>query len=928
LPNRWKTLGQRLLPYIWAIAAVALGLALRSMLMPVLGTELPFITLFPAIFIAAYLGGLGPAVLATLLSIVAALYLFIEPLYAFSLATPVARLGMALFVLSGLATGWLGEARLRAHRIASAGARVAATETARAEQEALHAEEEAARAEEESARAEEEMLHAEEQTARAELEAQRAARESERVERILGSITDAFMVLDRDWNITYMNDRAAALTGRSPADYIGRNHWDAFPESVGSPFDQAYRRAVTGQHTVRVEAYYPPIDKWLQVAAYPSAEGLTVVGQDVTDRIRAHEAMTQLAAIVASSDDAIIGKKLDGTITSWNAAAERTFGYTAQEMIGHSVYRLIPPELHASEGDVLKRVSRGEPVEFSEVERVRKDGEHIFIALTVSPIRDPSGQVVGASSIKRDVTAQKRTQAALSAESAQSQELAQALDASQAVMRDLEGRVTYWSSGSAKLYGWSASEALGRLSQELLRTEFPMPLEEIQGALHARGQWEGELIHTAKDGRRIHVATQWILRRGQFDEPLAVTEVNTDVTARKMVEERMRQSERMEVVGQLAGGVAHEANNQMTVVLGAASFLLGRNDLPPAARKDLEYIREAAERTAAITAQLLAFSRRQVIQARVLDLDELIQGLEGMLRRALGDRSILVFQLRAKAHVRADPGQLTQVLLNLVLNSRDAMPLGGRLTIETGVTELTEAYARQRPGIAIDPGPYAVISVSDTGHGMGPDTLARLFEPFYTTKPIGKGTGLGLATVYGIVKQSAGYVWAYSEPERGTTFKVYLPLDTESKPMALTPRAPASATGETVLLVEDDPGVRQMTSRTLQGYGYGVVEASGSHQALGVAERDDGSIDLLITDVILPGMDGPELARRVTELRPDLPVLFISGYTDADIVRRGLLDAGQPFLQKPFTPEALAAEVAELLKQSHGAGREVRSQRV
>jgi signal transduction histidine kinase/ActR/RegA family two-component response regulator len=419
----------------------------------------------------------------------------------------------------------------------------------------------------------------------------------------------------------------------------------------------------------------------------------------------------------------------------------------------------------------------------------------------------------------------------------------------------------------------------------------------------------------ARDGRRIHVAAQWILQRRRREESPTVIEVTTDVTAQRLIEERVRQSERMEVVGQLAGGVAHEANNQMTVVLGASSFLLGRADLPATARKDLEYIREAAERTAAITAQLLAFSRRQVVQTRVFELDEVIQGLEGVLRRAVGERSTLVLQLRAGSRINADPGQLSQVLLNLVLNSRDAMPLGGRLALETWTTELTESYAHQRTGVAIRPGQYAVVAVSDTGHGMGPETLGHLFEPFYTTKPLGKGTGLGLATVYGIVKQSQGYVWAYSELGKGTTFKVYLPLDASSVASSTPAEPPVHASGETVLLVEDEPAVRIMTSRALQEFGYGVIEASGGHQALGVLERKDTRIDLLITDVILAGMDGPELARRAAELTPDLPVLFISGYTDAEIVRRGMLQEGQPFLQKPFTPEALAVQVTRLLKQ-------------
>jgi PAS domain S-box-containing protein len=906
---------RRLLAYLFALGVLAMALMLRAALSPAIGVALPFITLFPATFLVAYFAGLGPTVLVTLVGALGALYLFIEPLRSFALNDPTAQLGVALFGLTGLATGWLGEARLRAIRKAHAARDVAEREAARAEQEAVRAEEEAARAEEESARAEEEMLHAEEQTARAEQEARRAAQASERVERILGSISDAFTVIDRSWTITYMNERAAMMAGGNPDDYIGRNHWEAFPAMLGTPLEEAYRRALSGQHAVRARGYYAPSEKWIEVTAYPSTEGLTVVGQDVTDRVGAEATSARLAAIVASSEDAIVGKTLDGTITTWNAGAERIFGYSEAEMVGSSVFRLVPPELHDAERDVLRHVSRGEPVEVQEVERLRKDGVRITISLTVSPIRDSSGKIVGASSIKRDITAQKAIQAALDAESARSRELAQALDVAQAIMRDLDGRITYWSSGSARLYGYSATEAHGRISHELLKTEFPLPHDEIRAILQASGRWEGELVHVGKDGRRVHVASQWILRRRRGGEPASVIEVNTDVTAQRLIEERARQSERMEVIGQLAGGVAHEANNQMTVVLGAASFLLSRSDLPASARKDLEYVREAAERTAAITAQLLAFSRRQVLQTRILELDEVVQGLDGVLRRALGERSTLVLQLRAQGRIKADPGQLAQVLLNLVLNARDAMPLGGRVTIETRLTELTDAYARQRPGVAIRPGQYAVLSVSDTGHGMGPDTLSRLFEPFYTTKPIGKGTGLGLATVYGIVKQSGGYVWAYSEVGLGSTFKVYLPLEQEAAAVQPTSSPPAPAGGGTILLIEDEPAVRLMTSRSLQEYGYGVVEASGSHQALGVLEGGDGRIDLLVTDVVLPGMDGPELARRAAELRPELPVLFMSGYTDEEILRRGLLREGQPFLQKPFTPEALAAKVAALLNE-------------
>jgi two-component system cell cycle sensor histidine kinase/response regulator CckA len=901
--------GRRLLPYLWAVAAVSVAIVLRNLLAPWLGTEFPFITLFPAVFVIASIGGFGPAVLATLLSALAVLYLLIG-LGSVPLLDHADELGLAFYVATGLATGLLGEARLRAHRRSAAAARVAEMETARAEEQTI-------RAEEEAARAEEETLRAEEEAARAQVAALKAASESERVDRILASITDAFLVVGRDWTISYMNQRAAALFGRKSAEYIGQNHWEVFPEMVGGPLEEAFRRAMEGHGIVRLETYFPPGDKWLSVAVYPSPEGLTVVSQDATERIRAQEASARLAVIVSSSEDAIIGKQLDGTITSWNAGAEHIFGYSPAEILGRSVYVLIPPELHGEERDALQRVARGEPVEFSETARIRKDGERITIALSVSPIRDASGKVIGASSIKRDISALKRNRAELAAETVRSRDLGKALDAAQALVRDLDGRITYWSSGSTRLYGWSASDALGRASHELLRAEFPAPLEEITATLIDRGQWEGELVHVAKDGRRIDIAAQWILRRGAADEPVAVIEVNTDVTARRQAAERARLGERMEVVGQLAGGVAHEANNQMTVVLGATNFLLRRPDLPDEARNDIEHIREAAERTAAITAQLLAFSRRQVLQPRVLELDEVIQGLEAVLRRALGERSTLVLRLGAPSgRVKADPGQLAQVLLNLVLNARDAMPIGGRLTVESRVTELSEQYARFHPGVAVRPGHYAQLAVSDTGHGMSSATLSHIFEPFYTTKPVGQGTGLGLATVYGIVKQSDGYVWAYSELGQGTTFKVYLPLEME--PASRTPAAPVPvrASGEVILVVEDEPTVRGMTSRALQEYGYRVVSAGGAQEALAVVKQRDAKVRLLITDVVMPGMDGPELARQVLALRPGLPVLFMSGYTDDEIVRRGLLRVGQPFLQKPFTPEALGREVAELLKRS------------
>ena len=902
-------LSRRVIPYVAALAAVSIAVFARLMLGPQLGTELPFITLFPMVFVVAFFFGLGPAVVATLIGLLAALQFFLAPAGRWLPSGATPTLGALLFTLTGVGIGWLGEARLRAVRAAAAALGRARTEAERAEEETI-------RAEEEAARAEEETLRAEEESKRAENESRRSEQQMERVERILGSLTDALIVVDARWLVTYMNPAAATLMGLPLKQTVGRLLWEVLDEDAEGAFGSAFRRTMGGERVYTAQAFYPPVSRWLQVTAYPSSDGLTVVLRDVTDLVRVQEATERLAAIVVNSEDAIVGKGLDGTITSWNRAAERIFGYSAEEIVGQSIFTLVPPELHDAERDVLARVRSGQPVAFAETERVRKDGQRITIALSVSPIRDPSGVVTGASSIKRDITAERRTQSLLTAETARSRELGQALDLAQVLMRDRSGRITYWSRGAERLYGWTAEEALGRVSHELLRTEFPFALHEIEQVLAARGRWEGQLVHHAKSGARVFVASQWVLRQDVEGRPLGVVEVNTDETARRQIEERARQSERLEVVGQLAGGVAHEANNQMTVILGAAAFLLRRPELTGVARQDVEEIRAAAERTAVITGQLLAFSRRQVLQPRVLDLDETVSGLQAMLRRTLGERSTLELRLgSAPARVKADPGQLAQVLLNLTLNSRDAMPMGGRLSIETFRADLTAAYAREHSGVTIVPGPYAVLAVSDTGHGMSRDTSARVFEPFYTTKPVGKGTGLGLATVYGIVKQSNGYVWVYSEVGKGTTFKVYLPFaasaSNEVPDAPLTPRA----SGEVVLVVEDEPAVRQMASRALSEFGYNVLEAKDGGEALELLSRAESRVRLIVADVVMPGMDGPELARKALTLRPGLPVLFMSGYTDDEVVRRGLLDAGQPFLQKPFTPEALGEQVAGMLRR-------------
>jgi signal transduction histidine kinase/ActR/RegA family two-component response regulator len=446
------------------------------------------------------------------------------------------------------------------------------------------------------------------------------------------------------------------------------------------------------------------------------------------------------------------------------------------------------------------------------------------------------------------------------------------------------------------------------------KTEWPLARALLSGET-VTGE-EVEVIRL--DGSRAIFSMNAAPIRDPSGRVIAAVTAFQDVTHRRRVEQHLRQVQQMDAVGRLAGGVAHEANNQMSVVLSASAFILQRRDLPDPVRRDVESIQRAAERTAVVTAQLLAFGRRQILRPVVVDLDEVVREFSSVLRRTLGEESVLELRVdRGKSRIKADRGQIEQVLLNLTLNARDAMPRGGRLTLEIGSVTLDQEYSTFKTEVTIRPGPYVLLSVSDTGQGMDQNTLNHAFEPFFTTKPVGEGTGLGLSTVYGIVKQSGGYVWAYSEPGQGTTFKIYLPAAEGALPAV--PRAeetPRAISGEVVLIAEDEESVRTMTARVLDGEGYQVLEAADGQAALELLERPSARVDLVITDVAMPELSGRELADRIQRTRPELPVLFMSGYTDDEMVRRGLIEPNKPFLSKPFTPEILAAKVRLLLDQA------------
>jgi PAS domain S-box-containing protein len=500
----------------------------------------------------------------------------------------------------------------------------------------------------------------------------------------------------------------------------------------------------------------------------------------------------------------------------------------------------------------------------------------------------------------------------------QLQEQAQLLDlATDAiVVKDKNGLIRFWSDGATELYGWTREEAAGKNADELLHTQFPEPLETMEATLLANGAWQGELTHQRRDGRILTVMSRWALRRDSHGKPSGSLEINTDITARRRMEEQLRQAQKMEAIGRLAGGIAHDFNNILTVVNGYAEMALQEAWTQNDVRDAMTEISAAGRRAADVTQGLLAFSRRQLLKPAVVNLNSVIQRIEKMLRRLLGEDIQLVTALGEDAwEVLIDQSQLEQIIINLAVNARDAMPNGGKLTIETSYVVLDEEYCRAHLGV--NAGDYALLAVSDTGHGMDESTRRQIFEPFFTTKPVGKGTGLGLATVYGIVQQSGGAITVYSEPGRGATFKTYLPRTaaaaatghverTEVTPAAVRP-------GTTILLVEDDDGLRKLAHTILESRGFRVLTASSGAEALEIFRRSPLEIDLILSDLVMPQMSGQQLAIEVRRVYPPAKIVFMSGYSEHAVLDQLVRDPTVSFVGKPFTATGLVNVVHRTL---------------
>ncbi|HXF96529.1 MAG TPA: PAS domain S-box protein [Gemmatimonadales bacterium] len=745
---------------------------------------------------------------------------------------------------------------------------------------------------------------------------------------MLATLREPLLVLDANLRLVMANRAFYRAFGGTPEEALGRPLYELHGHLFDSPALRTLLEAILPQNTAFDDFEHsvelPELGHRVLVLnarrLYREAHKTDLIllaVEDVTEKHRAAEAQARLAAIVDGSNDAILSKSLDGTIRTWNAAAERLYGYAAAEAVGRHIGLIVPPERRAELEAILQRVARGERVEALETERIRKDGSRLQVSVSVSPIRDAAGGVVGASAIARDITERTRMDQALRESARLLEDISSASPAvlyTMTVGADRTLVPTWVSRNVMALLGFSADEALdpawwaGRLhpddrAEALARS----------GELLARGSLAHEYRLLRKDGTVVWIRDELRVVRDAAGRPHEVVGAWLDITERHRLEEQFLQAQKMESVGRLAGGVAHDFNNLLTVITATVDLALpGLQEGDPLAA-DLKEIQQAARRGAALTQHLLAFSRRQVFQPKVVNLNDMLAELEPMMRRLVGEDIKLVTVPGAPlGNVRVDPGQMTQVVMNLVVNSRDAMPQGGTLTLETADADLDEAYAARHVGVT--PGPFVMLAVTDTGIGMDEATCQRVFEPFFTTKEPGRGTGLGLSTVYGIVKQSGGNIWVYSEPGVGTTFKIYLPRVTAPVTAAEPQLPPASARGtETVMVVEDDPSLREVARRVLEAAGYTVLTAGTPGEALLSAERFRGPIHLLITDVVMPTMRGPELAERLTQLHPETRVVYTSGYTENAIVHRGELQEGTHFISKPFDAATLTRRVRAVL---------------
>jgi PAS domain S-box-containing protein len=885
-PTRlWPTVGGPLLTLATLVGLLALAPTPWRIPNPAI------VFLIPVIY-SAYVGGVGPGLVSTALSLVFALLFFSQPGRPFAYTDENLAGVVTIFIATPVIALMTGVLKRRQQRRSAAEA---------------------------------------------------AARAGERYRDLVDDIDGIVWEADpRTFRFSFVSRRAADLVGYPP------ERWLAEPDFWASHIHPEDRERSVAFCTAAVERGEDHTFDYRMIAAdgrivwlrdrvrvVKGRDGRVVrlrgVMTDITASVQAEQALgsseARKGAIVEGALDCIVTIDHAGNITDFNPAAERTFGYRRAEVTGRRMGDLIvPPALRQRHHEGFARyLATGEAKVLGrriEMTAMRADGSEFPVELTISRI--PGSEPPMFTGFLRDITERRHAEDELRGTlSLLTATLESTTDGILVV--DREGRIVslnrkfsaMWRIPQSVLDARDDDQAIGFVLSQLRDPEaFVAKVRE----LYAQPDAESFDVLEFKDGRvferysmpqRIEggsVGRVWSFRD--------VSERRRAEAALRDSEEQLRQSQKMDAIGRLAGGVSHDLNNLLTVILGYSEQMLEQLKLgaDEPMRRAAGEIQSAAERAAALTGQLLAFSRKQMLEPKELDLNVTLAGTSRLLRRLIGEDIDLEVKLDPDlGRVLADENQIQQVVMNLAINARDAMPNGGRLTLTTANAELDTTYAQHHLPLA--PGRYAMLMVSDTGVGMAAETRARVFEPFFTTKERGKGTGLGLATVYGIVKQTGGYIWLYSEPGQGTVFKIYLPrLESPTTTGAETATPGRSPSGtETVLLVEDEAMVRNLLRGMLELRGYRVLTASSGEEAVDVASGYRGPLHLMVTDVVMPGMGGPELAARLAPLHPELRVLYVSGYTDDAILRHGVREGLAAFLQKPFTLDALARKIRDVL---------------
>jgi PAS domain S-box-containing protein len=851
----WLQTGPR--RYGFALITVAVATLLRYPVSKLLGPSLPFLLFYPAIWLVAWMAGLGPGVFAVFLCAASASYVFFGPVNLAALGLPRNANGLMLFSVVGVAISVLADV---------------------------------------------------------------CRRRSERLRDFIASATDSIITVDQQQRIVLFNAAAEKMFRCPEAEALGQPLERFIPQRFHASHSGHVRKfgesgvtnramgALDSLWALRADGEEFQIEASISKIEFGRTKRFTAIIRDITERKHAEAALREYARVVECLEEMILVADRQYRYMIANRAFLNFRGMSAEEVLGHSAHEVLGNDLFATQvKEKMDECFLGNVVHHEMTYNLSNLGNR-DLSVSYFPIEGPAG-VDRIACVLQDITDQKLAVEALLKSEERFSKAFRNNPLAITISTEAEGRYLDVNDAFLKLLGYESGDVIGHTAAELRFWGEPLDRMEMLRQLRNDRQVARHQARYRTSKGEVREAEVWA-ESIELDGQPCVLAITRDITEVQQLEAQFRQAQKMEAVGRLAAGVAHDFNNVMSIIMGYSDLLLGLIAPESPMSRYVSETKKAAKRAALLTQQLLAFSRKQVVFPKLLDLNDVVHSSTSMLLQLVGEDIEIEFRPTTPlGSIQADPGQIEQVLMNLAVNARDAMPAGGKIIIETGEAELDEDYASRHPGS--EAGQHVVLVVSDTGCGMDENIKSQIFEPFFTTKAVGQGTGLGLSTVYGIVKQSEGYILVYSETGKGTTFKIYFPkLREKAEALVLSPEVAEPPRGsETILVVEDDKTLREVTVKLLQDGGYRVVEAKDAEDALGIMASSQPEIDLLLTDVVMLGTSGVELVRRAEEGHPNLRSLFMSGYTGDLVGRQGVLIEEVYFLEKPFTRKSLLVKV-------------------